>query len=298
VPVRDYDEFLRQAERVVPDLMLIDESLPTVTGLELCAEVRASEGLRHTPIIVLTERHSQPARAAAALLSGADDYCSTDPDSRLELRARILVQLRNKRYRDALGRLRNERNALRREASRDSLTGTLGRRALEEAVQREFDGDHDFAVLFADIDHFKLVNDGYGHQIGDEVLKRVANTLQFGRRNHDVCGRYGGEEFVLVLHRVTEAQALAAAERLRHAVAALTFTDCEGPPQVTISIGVATFDPDSPDETAYTLLRRADTALYCAKREGRNRVVLAAGPLAVLPKFELSTLLGSEAERS
>jgi two-component system, cell cycle response regulator len=275
ISVRDPELLLRQADVLAPDLLLLDESLTNVSGLEICADLRATEGFRHIPVVILTDAPPAPLRVAAALLSGADDYTSTAEEFRPELRARIHVQLRNKRYRDALSRLRNERNELRTRASKDSLTGALGRRALEQAVQTEFDAESQFAVLFADIDHFKSVNDTYGHQIGDEVLKRVAYTLQLGRRANDVCGRYGGEEFVLVLRQVSAQQASSVAERLRHTVQGLSFTECDGPNGITISIGVAAFDPEQPDETPYSLLRRADTALYQAKREGRNRVVLA-----------------------
>jgi two-component system, cell cycle response regulator len=275
VPVREPEVLLRQGEAFNPDLVLLDETYEAVSGLELCADLRAVEAFRHIPIMILTREQPVPAQVAAALLSGADDYCSMRDEFAAELRARLRVQLRNKRYRDALGRLRNQRNELRSQASRDSLTGALGRRALEQAVQTEFDAESQFAVLFVDIDHFKSVNDTYGHQIGDEVLRRVAHSLQQGRRANDVCGRYGGEEFVLVLRRVAAAHALTAAERLRQAVQNLSFFECDGPSGVTVSIGVAAFDPAHPDETSYSLLRRADAALYLAKREGRNRVVLA-----------------------
>jgi two-component system, cell cycle response regulator len=275
VRIRDHELLLRQGEALNPDLVLLDEILPLVSGLEICADLRAIERFRHIPIIILTSAPPVPGLVAEALLSGADDYCSTEDSFKPELRARIRVQLRNKRYRDALVRLRNERNELRTLASRDSLTGALGRRALEQAVQTEFDAENQFAVLFADIDHFKSVNDTYGHQVGDEVLKRVAHALQLGRRANDVCGRYGGEEFVLVLRRVIAMQALTVAERLRQNVQGLSFAECDGPSGVTVSIGVAGFEPEQPDETPYSLLRRADAALYQAKREGRNRVVLA-----------------------
>jgi two-component system, cell cycle response regulator len=272
---REPETLLRQAAAWEPDLVLLDDVVDGVSSLELCGEIRASEGLRHTPLMLVSRAAPIPMLTAAGLLAGADDCTSLDAAWHAELRARIHVQLRNRRYRHAIVRLRNERNQLRTRASKDSLTGALGRRALEEAVQAEYKAGSPFAVLFVDIDHFKKVNDTYGHQIGDFVLREVALTLQEGRRGTDVCGRYGGEEFVMVLRQVNPQQATMAAERHRERVRALTFEEDGGPQRVTVSIGVAAFDPAKPDETAYVLLRRADLALYEAKRTGRDRVVLA-----------------------
>ena len=283
---REPETLLRQAAAWEPDLVLLDEVVDGVSSLELCGEIRASEGLRHTPLMLVSRAAPIPGLTAAGLLAGADDCASLESAWVSELRARIHVQLRNRRYRHAIVRLRNERNQLRSRASKDSLTGALGRRALEEAVQGEYKSGNPFAVLFVDIDHFKKVNDTFGHQVGDFVLREVALTLQEGRRGTDVCGRYGGEEFVMVLRQVNPQQALAAAERHRERVRSLSFEEDAGPPRVTVSIGVAAFDPANPDETAYVLLRRADLALYEAKRAGRDRVVLA-------PSFDQSDTSGS-----
>jgi two-component system cell cycle response regulator len=249
-----------------------------VSGLELCSDLRATAAFRHVPVILIAEEDADPNQVAAGLLAGADDYCSLNEARRSELRARIRVQLRNKLYRDALGRLRVERNNLRSRATKDSLTGALGRSALEQAVRTEFEQRTPFAVLFVDIDYFKKVNDNYGHQVGDHVLQEVVKTLQRGHRAGDTCGRYGGEEFVMVLPKVTPEVALRVAERHRNAVKRLSFASEHGPPQVTISIGVAAFEPQAPDHSVHALLRRADTALYRAKATGRDRVMLAEPP--------------------
>lgn len=273
---KEPDILLRHAATWEPDLVLLDEVVDGVSSLELCGEVRASEGLTHTPLMLISRGAPIPGLTAAGLLAGADDCASLERPWLAELRARIHVQLRNRRYRHAMVRLRNERNQLRSRASKDSLTGALGRRALEEAVQAEYTAARPFAVLFVDIDHFKRVNDTYGHQVGDVVLREVAVTLQEGRRGTDVCGRYGGEEFVMVLRQVNAQQAVSAAERHRERVRSLDFEEDGGPSRVTVSIGVAAFDPNDPDDTAHSLLRRADLALYQAKNTGRDRVVLAA----------------------
>jgi two-component system, cell cycle response regulator len=284
--VRHPDSLLKQALNWEPDLLLLDQTVHDVPALELCGELRACESLRHTPLMIVCSVSPQPEWVAAGLLAGADDFCSMEPEWQVALRARIHAQLRNRRYRNAVVRLREERNQLRSRASKDSLTGALGRRALEDVVQAEYRAANPFAVLFVDIDHFKSVNDTYGHQVGDAVLRQVAIELQQGCRGSDVCGRYGGEEFILVLSKVTTPQAVSAAERHRERIKRLEFRDVGGPPSLTVSIGVAVFDPSQPDETPYVLLRRADVALYEAKNGGRDRVVLA-------PSFNVTERNGS-----
>jgi diguanylate cyclase (GGDEF)-like protein len=244
-------------------------------SLDLCGEVRTMEAFRSASIMLIASSPPEPEQAAAALLAGADDFCSFDARFRCELRARIRVHLRNKRMRDAVERLRGERNNLRSRAGVDSLTGALGRRALSDSVEKALRAGQPFAVLFADIDYFKKVNDTYGHQIGDLALQRVAETLSKERRAGDVCGRYGGEEFVLVVGNVSPYEAQRVAERHRRAVAGLRLTAQGGPERITISIGVAVLDPDSPDPSVASILSRADAALYKAKRAGRDCVMMA-----------------------
>jgi two-component system cell cycle response regulator len=244
-------------------------------SLDLCGEVRTLEAFRSASIMLIAPTPPEPEQAAAALLGGADDYCSFDQRFRCELRARIRVHLRNKRMRDAVERLRGERNNLRTRATVDSLTGALGRRALFDAVEKALAGRQPFAVLFADIDYFKKVNDTFGHQIGDLALQRVAETLSKERRTGDVCGRYGGEEFVLVVSGVSAHEAQRVAERHRRAVAGLRLSAQGGPERITISIGVAVLDPEQPDPSVASILSRADAALYRAKRAGRDCVLMA-----------------------
>ena len=244
-------------------------------SLDLCGEVRTLEAFRSASILLISAEPPEPEQAAAALFSGADDFCSFDLRWRPELRARLRVHLRNKRMRDAVQRLRGERNNLRTRAGKDSLTGALSRGALSDCVENALRAGAPFALLFADIDYFKRVNDTYGHQIGDLALQSVAETLGKERRAGDVCGRYGGEEFVLVVNDVSLREAERVAERHRRTVAGLRLDAQGGPERITISIGVAAFEPDRPDPSVASLLSRADAALYRAKRAGRDRVVLA-----------------------
>jgi two-component system cell cycle response regulator len=163
---------------------------------------------------------------------------------------------------------------LRAMAATDGLTRVANRRSFEVALAREIARsrrtDEPTSLVLVDIDHFKALNDRYGHQAGDEVLKAVAAALVEGCRAADVVARYGGEEFVVVLHSCATASAMETAERLRAAVSAVDV----GTGGVTASFGVATFPYDAGDPHA--LVKTADTALYRAKREGRNRVVVAS----------------------
>ncbi len=254
-------------------LMVVEEHGRT---LELCGEIRTMEAFRRAAILLVSPRAPEPEQAAAALFAGADDFCSFDPRWRVELRARLRVHLRNKRMRDAVDRLRGERNNLRSREGVDSLTGALGRRALSDSVQRALDAGAPFAVLFADIDHFKRVNDTFGHQVGDLALQRVAEALSAERRPGDVCGRYGGEEFVLLVCNVQAHEAERVAERHRRGIASLRLASVGGPERITVSIGVAVYDFENADPSVASILSRADSALYEAKRCGRDCVIMAA----------------------
>jgi two-component system cell cycle response regulator len=214
-------------------------------------------------------------------LAGADDYVAAWQRP-TELRARVRVQLRNKRYRDALRRVRGERENFRRQAAIDPLTGLLNRRSLSQVIEEKVSAGETFSVLFIDADHFKSVNDRLGHAIGDTVLRNIADCLRRGTRSGDYCGRYGGEEFVLVASQLEGDQVYGLAERHRQAVGLLEIIELGGMP-LTVSIGAAIFDAAS-GETSSALLRRADAALYAAKSNGRNRVEMAepSAPVVVL----------------
>lgn len=269
----DGDELLRLTAEYEPDLILLAADLPTMSGLELVGDLRAMDPRLHYPVILLGTAADEE-EVARGLLAGADDYVP-DPERQQELRARIRVQLRNKRFYDALERVRNERDNLRRDSQTDPLTGLLNRRSLQaEILSRCQSGDR-FGVLFMDLDHFKSVNDRFGHEMGDRVLVAVAAVLKLALRPGDLVGRYGGEEFVGIVAGAGPESARLVAERLRRSIE-LMLPPKSGPAKLTISIGTTVFDPRQSDERMEDLLHRADMALYAAKRSGRNRVVLVA----------------------
>jgi len=269
----DGDELLRLTAEYEPDLILLASDLPGVSGLELVGDLRAMDPRQHFPVILLGTAADED-EVARGLLAGADDFVA-DAERQQELRARIRVQLRNKRFYDALERVRNERDTLRRDSQTDPLTGLLNRRSLQAEVSARCEARERFGVMFMDLDHFKSVNDRFGHEMGDRVLVAVAAVLKTALRPGDVVGRYGGEEFVGIVAGAGPESARLVAERLRRAIE-LMVPPKAGPAKLTISIGTTVFDPRQSEERSEELLHRADMALYAAKRSGRNRVVLVA----------------------
>jgi two-component system chemotaxis response regulator CheY len=267
----DGDELLRLTKEYEPDLILLAADLPSMGALELVGELRAMDPRLHYPVVLIGTAADE-AEVARGLLAGADDFVA-DAERHDELRARIRVQLRNKHFYDALARVRNERDSLRRDSQTDPLTGLLNRRSLQAEVTARCQARERFGVLFMDLDHFKSVNDRYGHEMGDRVLVAVASVLKTALRPGDVVGRYGGEEFVGVVAGAGPESARLVAERLRGAIEAMR-PPKGGPPKLSISIGTTVFDPRQSDEGTEDLLHRADMALYAAKRTWRNCVVL------------------------
>jgi len=285
------DRLTRTIEEIDPDLLIVDLSLADPSAFEVCSELRATDLGRGIPILVVSTVPVADDQVARGLLCGADDFLTID-DRVGEFQARVRVQLRNKRERDRLARLRRERDAYRREAVVDTLTGIPNRRSIRTTLERLLAGQWQFAVLFFDVDHFKRVNDTFGHEVGDLVLKAVAGALESSLGPEDHLGRYGGEEFVVVLAGADRELSLAAGERYRAAIERTLVPEIGR--AVTASVGVALFDPEAPDENIDVIVARADGALYEAKRAGRNRVVLAAhdneATSAPPPEVRISTV--------
>jgi diguanylate cyclase (GGDEF)-like protein len=262
------------AGKFLPDAVLLGVTPSRGDLYELCGELRTMEPLRHVPIVLVSWEEAQDEQVARALLAGADDFI---PSGRpLELRARMAVRLRNKRYRDALRRVRGQRDILLQQATVDPLTGILNRRPMEDAINSLFAAGAMFGFLFLDIDHFKRVNDRFGHDAGDQVLRGIADYLKRAIRVGDFCARFGGEEFVLLVHGADVEVAERIAERHRQSIGRIRYAKIGPATPVTVSIGVAVYDPSRPDIDPAALLRRADSALYEAKRLGRNQVVMSA----------------------
>lgn len=260
-----------------PELLLCSHAR-SESPLELIAELRAGYGSAQ-PLVILVGSNADEATVAAALYAGADDYVS-DIGRTAELRARIRVQLRNRRTLEMLQRVKTERDSLRQDAQIDLLTGLLNRRSLETDVRERCQSGKRFGVLFMDIDHFKSINDRYGHVVGDRVLAALGTTLRSTLRPEDAVCRYGGEEFVALIADAGSESARLVAERLRLQVEAMPAVP-GGPPKVTLSVGTTVHDPQKHRESEVELMRRADAALYAAKRGGRNCVEVLAPGLGV-----------------
>jgi two-component system cell cycle response regulator len=256
------------------DLLIVSLSLQNADGLRLCSQVRSMDRTRHLPIIILVEP-GDDARLLRGLDMGVNDYVMR-PVERHELLARVKTQIKRKRHTDYLRNRLEESVEL---AIIDPLTGLHNRRYMEghlrtllaEALQT----GRALSILVADIDHFKLVNDTHGHDGGDSVLREFSARLQRNTRGIDLACRLGGEEFVVIMPDTDIARAYQVGERLRACIAADMFQIApETRIRVTASVGLATLERS--DDTPESVFKRADNALYAAKRRGRNRVVADA----------------------
>lgn len=257
------------------DLMIVSLNLEHADGLRLCSQVRSLDRTRHLPVLVIAES-GDDSRLLRGLDMGVNDYVIRPIDPN-ELLARVRTQVRRKRFTDHL-RMRLEESV--EMAVLDPLTELHNRRYMSshlttlfaEASQR----GRPLSVLLIDIDHFKAVNDSHGHDAGDAVLREFATRIRRNIRGIDLACRLGGEEFVVVMPDTDVAKAYGVAERLRQCIAKSPFQAGEGIGElyVTASVGVASLE--FADDTPELILKRADQALYCAKRDGRNRVVADA----------------------
>jgi two-component system cell cycle response regulator len=266
----DAHEALFKAAEDNIDLIVVSLGLAGYDGLRLCSQIRSLERTRNLPILVITDLEDRQ-RVLRALEMGVND-CLTRPVDRNELLARVRTQLRQKRYADSLREKVQQSIEL---ALFDPLTGLNNRRFMENHLTTMLDNARvrraPLTLMILDIDHFKRVNDTYGHDCGDEVLKSFADRLRGIVRGGDLLCRLGGEEFVIVMPGVNVHAAARIAERARLAIQQEQFViDPTGRMiPVTVSIGLAERGEDG---DASSLYRRADRALYRAKAEGRNRV--------------------------
>lgn len=254
------------------DLIVVELSSPRFDGLRICARLRAEAATRHAPILGVVDP-DLPAIMVRALDIGVSDLVARPVDAG-ELSARAMTQLKRKRYADHLRDRLEESLEL---AVTDQLTGLHNRRYLNSRLRTAMDAfevnGEPFSIALFDIDHFKRINDTFGHQAGDEVLKGFATRMGRALRALDVAGRFGGEEFLILLTGANLNEAARSAERVRAAIAGAPFTLAQAEAlKVTVSAGCAqAVTGDSPE----SLLARADAALYRAKAAGRDTVAVA-----------------------
>ncbi len=253
-----------------PQIAILDWSMPGKDGMQLCREIRQKNSEPYIYIILLTGK-SAPDEIIGGLEAGADDYL-TKPFDSAELKVRLhagerIVQLQEELIRS--------REVLREQATRDHLTKLLNRASILNVLDGELSRakrEHkSLGIAIADIDHFKLINDTYGHPTGDRVLRGIASALLETTRDYDSVGRYGGEEFLVVMPGCNLSESLQCAERLRDGVARLIVESPLSTIRTTLSIGVAEVRAENYID-APELISLADAALYQAKGNGRNRV--------------------------
>jgi len=257
-----------------PRLAVLDWMMPGMEGVQICQRIRERRSRPYIYMLLLTAR-SEKRDLLQALELGADDYLTKPFDSE-ELRARLVVGERILALQDDLILAREE---LRFRATHDVLTGISNRATVMDVVQNEMARQvrehRSFGVILVDLDHFKNVNDTYGHLCGDEVLQVVTRRMKECIRPYDVVGRYGGEEFLIVASAADGKGTMALAERVRSAVEATPIPTQAGEIRVTVSLGAAV-STSAQNGDVQKLLRMADRALYAAKDKGRNCCEFAA----------------------
>lgn len=254
------------------DLLIISLGLENFDGLRLCSQLRSLERTRNIPVLGVTEADNN-ARMVRGLEIGVNDFLMR-PIDKNELLARARSQVRKRRYTE---RLRDNVQMSIEMAITDALTGLFNRRYMEShvatLVEQAAARGKPLTVMVLDIDYFKSINDTYGHDAGDDVLRDFALRIKRAIRGIDLACRYGGEEFVLVMPETDMAVAAMVAERLRRRIAAEPFSIQKGAKSVPVTISIGIAGLRDKDDTAASVLKRADQALYRAKRDGRNRVV-------------------------
>jgi len=254
-----------------PNMTLLDWILPGLDGIDVCRRIRAHDPTITYIYTVMLTAKGRKQDLLLAMEAGADDYL-TKPVDPSELRARIM----------AGKRILELQHSLRFAATHDFLTNLLNRSEILAALEREYSrsGREGKAttVIMADIDHFKRINDSLGHAAGDEVLKEVALRLKSDLRPYDLVGRYGGEEFLIILPGCELSNGARRADEIRKLVAKDLIPTPSGKTSATVSVGV-TVTSSTRDHAVSDLLYEADVSMYAAKRNGRNRVELFSAKL-------------------
>ena len=261
------------------DFVVTDVMMPKVDGYKFISTIKNSELGRDIPVIMLSASRKEFVDKLKGFNIGASDYL-IKPFDGSELLARINVFLKIQELQNEL----KKKNALLEQLSiTDTLTGLYNRRYFYEHINmhtahvKRHPGA--FGCLMIDIDHFKSINDTYGHDVGDKILKSVSGIMTKEMRSGEVLARFGGEEFIVCLCEVNEKEAVVAAERMRKAVEDANLAEDDNPVKITISIGVVIY-PQQGLENSDNVIKAADEALYHAKETGRNKVVIYSQSIA------------------
>jgi len=252
-----------------PKLAILDWMMPGVDGVEICKRIRQRDAESYVYTILLTARSGRQ-DLTLGMTAGADDYI-VKPFDKQELKGRLGAGIRILTLHQELAEMRE---ALEEQARRDVLTGVLNRRAFFDQLDREWARairyGHPLTCVLLDLDNFKGLNDNYGHLLGDAALVQVGQVLQRHTRAEDYVGRYGGEEFCVLMPHTTEEQAANWSERARGEIAAIILESSQGPVEFTASFGVAERSPRLPAPNQ--LIDMADQAMFHSKENGRNQV--------------------------
>jgi diguanylate cyclase (GGDEF)-like protein len=271
-----------------PRLALLDWVMPQLDGPGVCRAVRSKRSQRHVYLVLLTSKATKE-DIVEGLESGADDYL-IKPFDPGELKARLRT---GQRILDLEDNLVEAREDMRYRATHDSLTSLLNRGTILDMLASELPRRRRIqaspVIVLGDLDHFKRVNDTWGHLAGDEVLREVARRLVGSVRSYDFVGRYGGEEFLVVLNNLCDGKAMERAEQIRKSIADTPISTTRGPISVTISLGVLP-SVASDLRPLEEILRQVDAALYAAKDAGRNCCRLAGANPASSPSAEPASL--------
>ena len=270
-PAKSAAQAARLARTIAPSLAILDIGLPDTDGFALTRRLK-KEATGFLPVVLLTG-YGDPESKRRGVEAGADEFLQK-PVSPFELDLRLRSLLRIKGLTDELAR-QNQR--LLELANTDPLTGVPNRRHVLEQLRREVRRagryGNPLAVAVLDLDHFKQVNDRFGHATGDEVLCAAARALSSGIREEDTLGRIGGEEFLVVAPHIGIGEATRMADRLRILVSTRPAHGPDGPVRMTVSVGVASVPSGARPASSHALVEAADRALYAAKEAGRDRVV-------------------------
>ncbi len=255
-----------------PKMAILDWMMPGMDGIDVCRRIRQSEAGRYLYVLLVTAKDKKH-DVVAGLDAGADDYL-TKPFDIEELGARVRA---GKRVLDLQYALLHAHQALQFQAEHDPLTSLWNRGAIFKVMEKEAHRSRrtgkSLGIVMADLDHFKEINDSYGHLIGDAILKETGSRLAGAVRSYDWVGRYGGEEFLIIVPGCNATGLAASAERLRNSVSGSPFETKVGKLSVTVSLGAVVAESNRMETLdCETLLRAADEALYAAKANGRNRI--------------------------